>query len=130
MSVNVKERNAWRDKLLAERDRMRTELDSFKESTSSTARESSGDLSSYSSHMADQGTDTMEREKVFLLASQLRRRLEEVSEALQRLEGGTFGTCQVCGQPIPPRRLERMPTASTCVACQEKREKQEKQGSS
>jgi len=122
--VNAQERNAWRDKLVAERDRIRAELDSFKESTSSTARESSGDLSSYSSHMADQGTDTMEREKMFLLASQLRKRLEEVSEAMLRLEAGSFGSCQVCGQPIPPRRLERVPTARTCVRCQEKLEKQ------
>ena len=122
--MNAQERNAWRDKLVAERDRIRAELDSFKESTSSTARESSGDLSSYSSHMADQGTDTMEREKMFLLASQLRKRLEEVSEAMLRLEAGSFGSCQVCGQPIPPRRLERVPTARTCVRCQEKLEKQ------
>lgn len=114
----------WRAKLLAERGRIEAELETFKEFTSSTARESAGDLSAYSSHMADQGTDTMEREKAFLLAGQKRRRLDEISHALSRIETGSFGTCDDCGLPIPERRLERMPGATTCVPCKEKQEKQ------
>ncbi len=75
--------------------------------------------------MADLGTDTMEREKAFLFVSQKRRRLDDIDIALQRIEAGTFGMCETCGEPIPERRLQRLPTASTCVPCKEIQEKQE-----
>jgi len=113
----------WKVKLLDERGRITTELDALGEATGATSKESSGDLSSYSSHMADQGTDTMEREKAFLFASAKRRRLEEINQALVRIEAGTFGVCQSCGSDIPPKRLERIPDASLCVQCKEQEEK-------
>ena len=116
---------AIRIRILEERERLVTDLDSLEEETSSTSRDASGDLSSYSSHMADQGTDAMEREKAFLFASVKRKRLEEVDLALQRIDAGTFGVCESCGQDIPPKRLERVPDASLCVACKEKQEKEQ-----
>ena len=118
------ELKAWKDRLVEERVRLEQELESLKQSTGATARDSSGDLSGYASHMADLGTDTMEREKAFLFAEQKRSRLAEVGEALKRIENGTFGVCSSCGEPIPSRRLERLPAASLCVPCKEKQEKQ------
>ena len=102
---------------------MKTKL--LEETTASTPRDASGDLSSYSSHMADQGSDSMEREKAFLFASVKRRRLEEIDLALARIEAGTFGVCESCGKPIPAKRLERMPGASLCVSCKEQEEKEQ-----
>ena len=113
----------WKDKLFQEREEISATLQQQKATTGSTAQESTGDLSSHASHMADQGTDTMEREKAFLFISQKRQRLEEVDEALARIEAGTFGVCEACGTTIPQRRLERMPTASMCVPCKEQQEK-------
>ena len=123
--MDANELQEWRQKLRVEGERIRAELDNLKEITASTARESSGDLSSYASHMADQGTDTMEREKAFLFAGQKRKRLEEIAVALERIDAGSFGFCEVCGGPIPERRLEAMPGATTCVPCKEKLEKQQ-----
>ena len=123
--MDANELQEWRQKLRDEGERIRNELDNLKEITATTARESSGDLSSYASHMADLGSDSMEREKAFLFAGQKRKRLEEIAGALQRIDAGTFGFCEVCGGPIPTRRLERMPGATTCVPCKEKQEKQE-----
>ena len=114
---------AWKSKLLGERERIVADLDALGEATASTSKDSSGDLSSYSSHMADQGTDAMEREKAFLFASVKKKRLDEVDMALARIEAGTFGRCESCGQLIPPKRLERLPDASLCVSCKEKQEK-------
>ncbi|MFQ5599892.1 MAG: TraR/DksA family transcriptional regulator [Candidatus Krumholzibacteriia bacterium] len=122
--MKAEDLEVWRTKLLEERERITAELESLNEATSSTSRESAGDLSSYASHMADLGTDTMEREKAFLFAGHKRKRLEEISGALQRIEDGTFGVCQACEQEIPARRLERLLTASMCVPCKEKQEKQ------
>ena len=126
--MDDRELKACKGKLLDERGRLLQDLDALEEATATTPKDSSGDLSSYSSHMADQGTDAMEREKAFLFASVKKRRLEEIELALGRIASGTFGLCESCGQPIPAKRLERLPDASLCVACKEKQEKA--QGSS
>lgn len=121
--MQSKELKSLKAKLLVERDRLVSDLEALEETTSATPKESSGDLSSYSSHMADQGTDAMEREKAFLFASVKRRRLDEIHSALARMDAGTFGLCESCGQQIPLKRLERVPDANLCVACKEKEEK-------
>lgn len=115
--------DSWKSKLLEERGRIATELEALGEATGATSKESAVDQSNYSSHMADQGTDTMEREKAFLFASAKRRRLEEINQALLRIESNTFGICQSCGNEIPAKRLERIPDAKLCVQCKEQEEK-------
>ena len=86
-------------------------------------RDSAGDLSGYSFHMADAGTDAMEREKAFLFASAEGRTLLEINEALRRVYRGEYGVCESCGQPIARARLEAMPHARLCVPCKEKEER-------
>jgi RNA polymerase-binding protein DksA len=86
-------------------------------------RDSSGDLSGYSFHMADAGTDAMEREKAFLFASAEGRLLFEINDALRRLYNGEYGNCESCGQPIARARLEAMPHARLCVPCKSKEER-------
>ena len=86
-------------------------------------RDSSGDLSGYSFHMADAGTDAMEREKAFLFASAEGRLLMEVNDALRRLYNGDYGVCEICEKPISRARLEAMPYVRLCVSCKEKEEK-------
>jgi RNA polymerase-binding transcription factor DksA len=86
-------------------------------------RDSSGDLSGYSFHMADAGTDAMEREKAFLFASAEGRTLMEIDEALRRLYRGEYGVCESCNQPIARARLEAMPDARLCLSCKEKEER-------
>ena len=83
-------------------------------------RDSSGDLSGYSFHMADAGTDAMEREKAFLFASVEGRKELEIRAALQRIYDGTYGVCENCGNPIPRPRLEAMPAVRLCISCEAK----------
>ncbi len=123
--MDAKDLQTMKTKLLTERERLAADLEALEESTATTPKDSSGDLSSYSSHMADQGSDSMEREKAFLVASVKRRRLEEIDSALSRVEAGTFGVCESCGKSIPLKRLERMPGASLCVECKEREEKEQ-----
>lgn len=80
-------------------------------------KDAAGDLSGYSFHMADQGTDTMDREMAFALASKSGRLLYHLDEALRRIKDGTFGDCMVCGKPISPARLEAVPHARLCINC-------------
>src|SRR5687767_2553096 len=111
-------------RLLEEREQALKELGFFDENYHDTTRSASGDLSAYSFHMADQGTDAMEREKAFLFASKEGRRLYAIDEALRRLYGRAepFGRCVVCGNPIKWERLEALPYATLCIDCKEREE--------
>ncbi len=111
-------------RLLEERARVIKELGHYDESFSSTLQAAGGDLSSYSFHMADQGTDAMEREKQFLFASQEGRYLWHVNEALRRLYKSpkTFGQCHDCGEAIDFDRLDALPHARLCIKCKAKEE--------
>jgi len=111
-------------RLLDERARVMKELGYYDESFNNTLQSSDGDLSSYSFHMADQGTDTMEREKQFLFASQEGRYLWHVNEALRRLYKSPerFGKCEQCGEDIGFDRLDALPHARLCITCKEKEE--------
>ncbi|MFH1861906.1 MAG: TraR/DksA C4-type zinc finger protein [bacterium] len=82
----------------------------------------SGEHSTYSFHMADQGTDAQEREKAFLFASREGRYLTYLDRALAMIDSGTYGYCQECGDPISKPRLEAVPTARLCVKCKSKQE--------
>ena len=89
---------------------------------SSTLKDASGENSAYSSHMADVGTDNMEREKAFFFATKEGRFLYHLDQALERIENGTYGDCQECGEPIGKERLEAVPHARLCIICKSKEE--------
>ena len=124
--LNKKQLTHLEKRLLEERARVMKELGYYDESFNSSLQASDGDLSSYSFHMADQGTDAMEREKAFLFASAEGRTLLEINEALRRLYRGEYGVCESCGQPIARARLEAMPNARLCVVCKEKEEREQR----
>jgi RNA polymerase-binding transcription factor len=71
----------------------------------------------------DQATVSLMAETNLTLLGPKRQELEAIEEALLRLENGAYGLCEVCGQPIEPRRLEIMPEASLCRNCASQREK-------
>jgi DnaK suppressor protein len=109
--------------LLAKRTELLEELGLLKKSgINSTLKDASGEISSYSTHMADQGTDSFEREKTFQLASKSGRFLHHIDEALRRIKDNTYGKCQECGKEISSARLEAVPHARLCIACKEKEE--------
>jgi RNA polymerase-binding transcription factor DksA len=122
--VSKKDLKYYEERLLEERSRIMKELGLFEDEVmNSTQRDSAGDLSAYSLHMADLGTDAMQREKAFQLASRDGHLLQVVNEALRRIYDGGFGLCTRCRQEINPDRLEAVPYARLCSPCQEKQEK-------
>ena len=86
-------------------------------------RESSGDLSGYSYHMADVGTDNFGREMELNIASNENERLRLIEEAMERIEEGTYGECSVCAGKINVERLEAVPYARLCIECARESEK-------
>ncbi len=86
-------------------------------------KDAAGDISGYTYHMADVATDTYDREFSLGLASNDRKMMYELEDALKRIEEGTFGTCEDCKNTISKSRLKAVPYARLCVKCQEKKEK-------
>ena len=107
--MNKKQIAHFEKRLLEERKRVLKELGHYDETFGATPQGADGDLSSYSFHMADQGTDAMEREKAFLFASQEGRFLWHIDEALRRL----YRSPETFGQLPPVRRARSASTGST-----------------
>lgn len=74
----------------------------------------------YSLHM-EHGTDSMEREKAFLMVSREAKFLNNLNEALNRIEHGNYGWCKDCGNLIEKKRLEAVPHAQLCADCKKRR---------
>lgn len=121
--LSKKDLKHYEERLLEERTKLMGQLGYLEKTMNQTQRDSAGDLSAYSFHMADMGTDAMEREKAFLFASTEGRLLLSINEALRRLYRNEYGTCESCGKEIGKARLDAVPHANLCVACQEKQEK-------
>jgi DnaK suppressor protein len=108
-------------RLLEERERALRALAQFDEHAMKVSpQENDGDLSTYPLHLADEGTDTIEIEKDFLLASKEGRLVYWIDDALRVLYRNPedFGRCQRCGQEIGFERLDILPWARYCVSCQ------------
>lgn len=122
-----KELKYFQDIIFKKRDKLLDELLYLKEaSMESTLKDASGDHSTYSFHMADQGTDAMEREKLFLWASRENKFLAYLNEALERIKVNNYGICTECKNLIDKERLEAVPHAKLCVPCKLKLKEQER----
>jgi DnaK suppressor protein len=75
----------------------------------------------FDANFADSSQVTAERGEVEALAGSLRESLGDVEAALVKLDHGSFGTCEGCGQPISPARLEAKPAARRCMECASRR---------
>jgi RNA polymerase-binding protein DksA len=82
--------------------------------------EASGSLSNAPLHMADLGTDNYEQEFTLGLLQNQEQALQEISQALDRIDKGAYGRCEECGNPIPKARLQALPHTRHCVACARK----------
>jgi DnaK suppressor protein len=74
----------------------------------------------YSVHMADAGTDSFEQEKNYNLMSRESDYYKNLEVALERIDDGSFGMCNICEDLIPEERMIEVPNATKCVKCKEK----------
>ena len=124
--MNKKDLEYFEKRLLEEREKLLRDMEQHEASSRNTQRDASGDLSAYSFHMADLGTDAMEREKAFHFASRDTRLLYHIDQALERVRRNEYGMCEECGENIPEQRLRLFPAAKLCVRCQEEVDRHEK----
>ena len=111
-------------RLEEERTRLQGIREGIQREQDDAIAEAGNELSSFDQHPGDSGTETFEMEKNVSLLEQVDDELLEVEAAVQRLERGSYGTCQVCGRPIGDERLEAMPATRFCVEDQAKAERQ------
>lgn len=98
--------DAARADLLAERDRLAAQIEALEPGRNDTPVDD---------NFADSGQVAAEQGENQALAAPLRHELEEVEHALTKLDDGTYGRCETCGEPISPARLEAKPAARYCI---------------
>lgn len=124
----------FRQIILEKRDEILEQLQNLKEQMlDPTTGEYINENSPYSLHMAEQGTDAMEREKTFLYAQRENKFLSYLEDALKRIDAGTYGICIECVEEpqnlcetcplIPKARLEAVPHSQLCLPIKQRQEK-------
>ncbi len=122
--MRKKDKEKFRRLLEKARESLLSEIEHLEgDSLNKSQRDASGDLSGYSFHMADMGTDNFDREFTLDLATSEQKLLYEVDEALRRFKKGPFGLCEQCGKAVNRKRLEAVPYARLCIKCKEEMEK-------
>jgi RNA polymerase-binding protein DksA len=116
----AKELGEVRDELNAERDRLRAELNMAEVELADLMRDA-GDGAG--NDQADVGSTTFERDHEMSLANNARALLEQTEHALDRIEDGSYGACESCGQPIGKMRLMAFPRATLCLSCKQREER-------
>ncbi|MEE9450052.1 MAG: conjugal transfer protein TraR [Ignavibacteriaceae bacterium] len=129
-----KELEHFKNIILEKRDEIIVQLQNLKEQMlDTTTGEYINENSPYSLHMAEQGTDAMEREKTFLYAQRENKFLGYLEDALKRIDAGIYGICVECIEEpqnlcgtcplIPKERLEAVPHSQHCLPVKQRKEK-------
>jgi RNA polymerase-binding protein DksA len=106
--------------LLEDVERLRAEISTAERAISGLLRDSGGGAGDDD---ADTGTKNISREHEMALANNAREMLRQTEHALERLETGTYGYCESCGNPIGKARLQAFPRATLCVECKQRQER-------
>jgi len=121
--MNKRDTAKYRKLLTNARSDLAGQVRRLKEDLNKSRKDSSGDLSGYSYHMADAATDTFNEQVESDIVSSETETLREIEEALERLDEGTYGICEMCGEPIAPKRLTAIPYARLCIKCKAESER-------
>ena len=113
---------AQQQKLVAERDRLQSELRAIDQELIRLGQSQSDEGAGVGNHMADEGSDAQEQETDMTVRVNIEEMLGEVQHALTKFESGDYGICEDTNEPIAVARLEALPYARYTVQAQEKRE--------
>ena len=121
--MRSRELEQFRKLLLAKRRMLAGDVNGLEQAALKNSRQdASGDLSKMPLDMADVGSDNYEQEFTLSLIETEQATLQEIDEALDRIENKTFGTCEGCGGRIPKARLKVRPHAKYCIECKRRQE--------
>jgi DnaK suppressor protein len=121
--VSTVDTESLRQRLLDERRRVLDAIDNIHSENPGSIGEETEELGFQDNHLGDIATATFDREMASTLEENSTHVLVEIDAALVRIESGTFGVCQRCGNPIGDERLEALPWATLCIDCKRKQER-------
>ncbi|MEK6730379.1 MAG: TraR/DksA C4-type zinc finger protein [Planctomycetota bacterium] len=109
--------------LLTLRGKLVGKVDSMQgEALKKSRQDASGDLSNVPIHMADVGTDNYERDLMIELIENGEEGLRNIDTALEKMDDGSYGVCEICSKKINKDRLKAVPYAKLCIDCQREEE--------
>ncbi len=118
--LNDKELQYFKDLIIEQRTEILENARKLRESiVDENTGEYVGDNSTFSMHMAEQGSDEMERQKAYMLIQRDEKHLFYLEKALERIAKKTYGLCVSCGKHINKARLEAVPITSHCINCKQ-----------
>lgn len=121
--MDAKELASFKKLLLSLREKLVGNVNSLQgEALGTNRQDAAGDLSNVPFHMADLGTDNYDRDIVIHLMENEKEAVRNIDVALEKMEKGTFGICEVCEKKIAKARLLALPHARLCLECQKKEE--------
>jgi len=127
--LTKKQLDYFKEKLLSEKQKVLEEMDELQQSNlKQSISDSAGEISRYSYHLGDVASLSYGREFSMGLAERQQKYLEQIDEALMRIEEGTYGICKVTGELIAVERLDEVPVAKYSVKGKEILEKRKRQG--
>jgi RNA polymerase-binding protein DksA len=122
--VSAVDTERFRGILEEERQRVLDAINYLHEETPGSLEDETEEIVGNSdNHLGDTATATLDREIDYSLEENSEHVLRAIDAALQRIEDGTFGICETCGQPISEERLEAIPYATQCIDCRRKGER-------
>jgi DnaK suppressor protein len=113
--LTAKEVRELKERLLAERDDLQAQYEEIEQSTFSSDQSDLTGEAGFDEEFADAGTATFERERDLSLVNNLRDLMDRIDKALAKMDQGTYGLCDRCGNPIEKARLKALPYANLCL---------------
>ena len=108
---------ALQGRLASERTKLIAEISALQSQGTDAQEQYDAESSGYGNHIAEAASEIFEQERNMSFELNLESMLRQVERALQGIEGGTYGRCEVCTREIPVERLVALPQATLCVAC-------------
>lgn len=116
--MNKKQQDTLRKRLEERRAEIESDMSYMAAEMRSIGVDQDEENGSLGNHIADDGSNVAEAERIVTVSEDLQQILAQVNAALERMSDGTYGTCQRCERPIGEERLEAFPYVAYCIECQ------------
>jgi len=123
VAFDAKALAAITDRLVTERAELTAQLKEIEEAAFSPSQTEASGEAGYDDDYADAGTATFEREKDLSIANNITDLVDKIDKALEKIESGSYGLCENCGQPISADRLKALPHVLLCIKCKKAEER-------
>lgn len=116
--------STMRDSLEIRKTEIQSELDRLNQEMQWLGVDQESERGGLGNHLGDDGSSVMEQERISTVSADLTEVIQQIDGALSRMDDGSYGVCQRCGNPVNEERLEAFPYVAHCIECQSYLERQ------